>query len=594
MKFRSEFVILGVAALCILASIVGRITWPRSSDPVAPPTAKSGRLLEDLTVGEFMALPSTQQVRYLNEWVEVIDTELGETSLWPLEVGAVWSFRRNLRQAALDSDSPAWASLVAGVLLAEDGTKFGEALFELSRPQDPWEVELIGILVNDSPRSSVARLNQFFIEAQRAVAGESKEIEDEVSDRDILSEVVFLYNVLSLAPNLPLESGDRTHEEFLEVFFEQFGPKVDGRGNAKLARILSKPLPAGMSKADYARFAFLYVLGDPDRRFGEPALLLDFETEMMKHYRAERANPVRFGMSWQAPVRSGLEATTRDLHELKNEITKQLEGSLRELLVRGNPGGEVAERLYVRAVEAGTADSNYRSRLELAARAGNAEAALSLGVVFNDEGAEEEAVRWLTVAAQLGCVDAMVLVARAHRVGLGVPQDRVEAANWFRRAGYRGDIPAIVEYAETCSRGDGVKQSEIEATRWFERAANLGHRAACMVMGARYMEGVGVTENVDTAVGWFAKAGELGDPQGNFMAGLAHLSGDGVSTPDPAKGVAYLEKAADGGEAAAMAVLSEAYAKGFGVTRDALLGQEWMTKARANGYAEEIEWLPKR
>lgn len=472
MKIRPEFLILIVAALCVLASVVGRVGWFPSSKPSDPPASSVETSQEDTSVGEFLALSSELQVQYLNEFLTELDAE---NDFKHMDVRGIWALRRCLQQAAQDSSSEAWSTLETGLRLADETDPFEIALFTMERPDDIWEVDLIRLLLDRSPNSSVARLNRFLSEAQRGALIESGGSEDDGALRSILGEATLLFNAIALAPALPLGERERPLDDFLSVFHAHFEPRKGSPGIVVLNELLAKRIPDGMTRADYVRFAFLYSLGDKGSRALEPDLLLDFEEEVTKLIQAERAIPIRFGPGWESPIRTDVDATKSELRAMKADLKNQLEEHLVELLSTGDPGSEVAERLYVRAMESGTAGQNDLPRLELAARAGNAEAAFWLGARLSQGGDEMESTRWLRIAAQRGNADAMVLVARAYKAGVGGPVNQVEAATWFRRAAYRGDVEAMVEYADACSKGEGVRQNQSEASLWYERAAKLGH-----------------------------------------------------------------------------------------------------------------------
>jgi TPR repeat protein len=82
-----------------------------------------------------------------------------------------------------------------------------------------------------------------------------------------------------------------------------------------------------------------------------------------------------------------------------------------------------------------------------AAEAGNAEAALALGVMFvTGEGGTRDAAQalaWITRAAQAGHGPALVVLARAHLDGsLGLAPSRAQARDWLERGAAAGYGPA--------------------------------------------------------------------------------------------------------------------------------------------------------
>ena len=77
-------------------------------------------------------------------------------------------------------------------------------------------------------------------------------------------------------------------------------------------------------------------------------------------------------------------------------------------------------------------------RYRMSADAGDAEAMLNLGVMYeNGRGVpkdEAEAVRWYRKSADAGDTKAMLNLGRAYENGQGVPKDAAEAILWFHKA----------------------------------------------------------------------------------------------------------------------------------------------------------------
>ncbi len=76
--------------------------------------------------------------------------------------------------------------------------------------------------------------------------------------------------------------------------------------------------------------------------------------------------------------------------------------------------------------------------------------------------------------AELGDLEAQVIVGEVYERGLGVAPDYAEAARWYRRAAEKGDRRAQVNLGYLYERGLGVEADPKEALEWYRRAAGRG------------------------------------------------------------------------------------------------------------------------
>src|SRR5215831_15227880 len=109
---------------------------------------------------------------------------------------------------------------------------------------------------------------------------------------------------------------------------------------------------------------------------------------------------------------------------------------------------------------------------------GNANESLSVALhlavhpsIFGpDDRVEQDVVRWLTLAAEQGHVDAPWLLAHRYAIGRGVPQDYAAAAYWFDQAARHDNPIAMTAIGFLRAAGRGAAQSWPEAIRWWRRA----------------------------------------------------------------------------------------------------------------------------
>lgn len=116
--------------------------------------------------------------------------------------------------------------------------------------------------------------------------------------------------------------------------------------------------------------------------------------------------------------------------------------------------------------------------LDEAARCGNVEALLELGLYWRDAGlglgGDASARAWFRRAAELGHGEAAFHLAECLRWGRGGLREPQEAHRWYLRAAQRGFGPAADWLARAYAEGDGVSADPEEAARWADRAASGG------------------------------------------------------------------------------------------------------------------------
>lgn len=116
--------------------------------------------------------------------------------------------------------------------------------------------------------------------------------------------------------------------------------------------------------------------------------------------------------------------------------------------------------------------------LEEAARCGNADALLELGLYWRDAGlglgGEASARVWFRRAAELGHGEAAFHLAECLRWGRGGSREPREAHRWYLRSAQRGFGPAMAWLIQAYEGGDGVEADPGEAQRWKARLVGLG------------------------------------------------------------------------------------------------------------------------
>ena len=124
------------------------------------------------------------------------------------------------------------------------------------------------------------------------------------------------------------------------------------------------------------------------------------------------------------------------------------------------------------------------------------------------EGGREEArLRWLTLAANEGDVDAQVNIALMYITGSIVPANLAEAEKWLEKAAQQ----RFAIRADSSSADFSGQNSRMEQVREFAFSlANRDHAEACYWLGLIYKDGCGVGADEVTSSKWLIKAADKG------------------------------------------------------------------------------------
>lgn len=154
------------------------------------------------------------------------------------------------------------------------------------------------------------------------------------------------------------------------------------------------------------------------------------------------------------------------------------------------------------------------ARLRPAADAGHAKAQALLGAILDAAEQDEEAVRYLKLAAAQGDVDAMVLLASMMAVGEGTPRDPAGARRWMEKAALAGKREAVVALATAYLKGgydlEPADRDSPEALAWIRRAAQADHVPAVDRLAIAYRRGdFGLAPDEKAALDHEARARKL-------------------------------------------------------------------------------------
>jgi len=233
---------------------------------------------------------------------------------------------------------------------------------------------------------------------------------------------------------------------------------------------------------------------------------------------------------------------------------------------RANAAWYAQEHESLRIMMSNTDQNNSASSFTIATHLG-----LHAFVLGPDERVEQEAVRWLTLAAEQGHAGAARLLAQRYAHGAGVPSDDARAAAWFDRAAKGDDPLAMTALGLLFAAGRGVAQDWPSALAWWRRA-EARTPVAARFLGDAYACGAGVREDRERALAAYTRSAAL-EPSSSMQLGYMYLKG--CAGPDEGASVRAFRRAADQGLPEAQLELSDLLLEGHGAERNELDAYLW-------------------
>jgi len=106
------------------------------------------------------------------------------------------------------------------------------------------------------------------------------------------------------------------------------------------------------------------------------------------------------------------------------------------------------------------------------------EFAVQLLATNNSKQASDEAIKWLTLAANNKHLSAQKKLANLYQSGSQVKRDLKKAYDCFLLAATSGDDEAQLKLGDMYRNGEGVSSDNSEAIRWYRMSANQGNQEA--------------------------------------------------------------------------------------------------------------------
>jgi TPR repeat protein len=252
------------------------------------------------------------------------------------------------------------------------------------------------------------------------------------------------------------------------------------------------------------------------------------------------------------------------------------------------------------------------------ARTSEIDAWYRLGSEAFSRRAHLEAALWYRKAAEAGDVRAQGALAALYENGMGVPKDLGQATDWYERAAVQGNRYAGDKLRELASllgadpqpsseswfeKGRAAAQAKDyeAAAGWYRKAAAEGHERSQEFLGNLYSQGL-LEKDLPEAIKWYRLSAAQGnDYSRNRLSEIYADARDKKTTEsavasdvssstiwnwrlegetallqkDYARAAEFFAKAAEHGETYSQCQLSNLYATGRGVARNARAAANW-------------------
>ena len=197
-------------------------------------------------------------------------------------------------------------------------------------------------------------------------------------------------------------------------------------------------------------------------------------------------------------------------------------------------------------------------------------------------GRQAKAVEMAKPLAEQGNAEALYLLGFAHESGQGAEASKEKALEYYRKAAAAKNKDAVYRLSFILLASDKEEERD-QARQALETAAKDDPAVAARILGEAYLRGLlSPSPDPDKAVYWWKQAAEAGDVLSVLLIARFYEGQFGFAElKDTKAALANYTKAADLGNAGAMAALGSRLLSGDEKNRDEKKGREWLKKAIA-------------
>lgn len=222
---------------------------------------------------------------------------------------------------------------------------------------------------------------------------------------------------------------------------------------------------------------------------------------------------------------------------------------------------------------------------ERSAKLGNVNAQYALGKLWLESGTgdPEQAVAWITKAADAENAAAQYALAKLYRDGEYVQRDMAKAVELFTLSAEQKNEFASYQLGKLYLAGEDIPKDVAAAMKWLSLSADAGNQFAQYALAKLYLAGEDVPQDIGKAVELFTLAADQENQYAQYQLGKLHLSGEHLpKNVDTA--IHWLEKAAAQENQYAQYALAKLYLCGHDVPRDKEKAIPLLQASAAQGY----------
>lgn len=206
---------------------------------------------------------------------------------------------------------------------------------------------------------------------------------------------------------------------------------------------------------------------------------------------------------------------------------------------------------------------------ERSTKLGNVNAQYALGKLWleNGIGNPEQAVAWITKAADEGNAAAQYALGKIYRDGEYVQRDIAKAVEQFNLSAEQKNEYAAYQLGRLYLVGEDIPKDVAAAMKWLSFSSELGNQFAQYALGKLYLIGEDVAQDIVKAVEMFTKAANQKNEYAQYQLGKLYLTGEHLPK-DVNVAIRWLTASADQGNQYAQYALGKLYLFGYDVPRD--------------------------
>ena len=149
--------------------------------------------------------------------------------------------------------------------------------------------------------------------------------------------------------------------------------------------------------------------------------------------------------------------------------------------------------------------------------------AANLTFGFGIEQNQNEALRWVQLAADRGLAAAQYVLAIRHEQGRGIALNDKKSFELYQQAADQGHAAAANQLGVKLLLGESAKRDAVAARKYFTSAAEGGHADGMFNLAVQL-----ASADEAAAVKWYQRAAQLGQPRALNEMGVRLLAGQGV------------------------------------------------------------------